>query len=357
MVRIQSYDASVDQPFNQNHNMFFVYNPNGIEEVVQQLDNSSSLITEVDSNTYFAYRPQDYIDFYSYDSILPGDTVNLSLPLSTGAGNWTGQWTVTGFVPPQLISVTGGSSITGTSTYNVVAITPSNTTTTPPVLPGVTIPPYPASIPVPNATYIQANSPSPLTLYKRILNIAPNPNNLTTLTDVVLDTSNLWDRVSINAGFEMTSLDKINFTTAFTQGLDAYKIATGLIASANQVVYGVPNNKVIYPGIAAAEADVVIEAAIVKTIYISIGVRLSVPNTQMVFNNIQSAIAALINSTPVGISISLSQILTSAQGIQGVTSAVMITPVLNTSNDLIKVQPFEKPLVTDLNSQIQVSLL
>ena len=81
------------------------------------------------------------------------------------------------------------------------------------------------------------------------------------------------------------------------------------------------------------------------------------PNTQLVINNVQSAIASLINNTPVGQSISLSGILSVVQGVQGVTSAVMISPVLTTSNDLINVQPFEKPLVVDLNSDIQVTLI
>ena len=124
------------------------------------------------------------------------------------------------------------------------------------------------TISVPNATYVQASSSSALTLYKKITNISPNSNGLTTLTDVILDSCNLVDRISINAGWEMSSLDKLNFTTAFTQGLDAYKIATGIIAAANQVVYGVPNNQLIYPGIAAAEADINIEAAIVKVVLV-----------------------------------------------------------------------------------------
>lgn len=98
-------------------------------------------------------------------------------------------------------------------------------------------------------------------------------------------------------------------------------------------------------------------AAITLILNISVGVRLNVTNTQNVINNVQSAIASLINSSPVGMSISLSQILSVVQATQGVVSAVMISPVLTTSNDLINVQPYQKPLVTDLNAQIQVTII
>ena len=47
VIRTQTIDTSNDQVTNQPHNVFFVYNANSVEEVVQQLDNSASLITKL----------------------------------------------------------------------------------------------------------------------------------------------------------------------------------------------------------------------------------------------------------------------------------------------------------------------
>jgi hypothetical protein len=346
VIRTQSAATSNDQPFVQPHNIFFVYNPNGIEETIQQIDNTSTLITEVDSNTFFG-TAQDYIDFYSFDSVIAGDS--LSLSFTGNASLWNGQWSVSGHVPPSVTRITGGSSISGTPGFASVVITPSNTST---MLSSLT-----TVSGISTANVVSVNSPTPLTLYKEIIGIAPDPINLTTLADVIVDSCNLWDRINPNFGFTMSSLDKIDFSTDFTQGLDAYKIATGIISTANQVVYGVENNSLVYPGVAAAEANINIEAAVVKVISVSVGVRLSVPNTQQIIDNIQSAIASTINSSLVGQSISMSEILSAVQAVQGVTSAVVLSPQLSSTNDLIVVQPFEKPLVVDLNTDIQVTVI
>lgn len=345
VVRTSNY---TDPNYGTNQGVFWVYNPNGVSEVAYQNDSTPTAVTEVDSKVYFKVD-QDFIDFYNFDSILPGDTITLNFNDTNGLP-WSGTYTVAKYVPPSATFTSTSGTVTGTSTGSELIIVPTNGTALSPSIAAL-------SSYVPASNSIIVNSVRPSVLYKQISYIAPNTLNPTTYSDIYLNTPNLGDRINPVYGFTLSSLDKLNFPETTVQGLDAYKIATGLIAEANKVVYGVTNNSLTYPGIAAAQADMNIEAAIVKPISISIAVRLNVTNSQQVEDNIKSAIATVINNTPVGQSISLSLILSAAQAVEGVTSAVLLSPSLTASNDEIVVQDFEKPLVTNVDADITVSQL
>jgi hypothetical protein len=68
-------------------------------------------------------------------------------------------------------------------------------------------------------------------------------------------------------------------------------------------------------------------------------------------------VASIINQSPVGTSIAISDLISAAQAINGVAAVTVLSPAYGTGNDLINVQPFEKPLVIDIDQDIQVSFV
>ena len=343
---VRTTGGYTDQNFNTTTGTFWVYNPNGVEEVAYQIDASDRTVTEADSYVYFKTQ-QDFVDFYNFDSVLPGDTITLNFNDTLGLP-WSGSYTVAKYIPPPATFSSSGGTMTGTTTGSELVLLPKGTLI--PSKTGLT-----SYTPAPNSIIV--NSVRPSVLYKQISYITPNTLNPTTFSDIYLNSPNLGDRINPVYSFTMTALDKLGFPETTIQGLDAYKVATGLIAEANKVVYGVPNNTIAYPGIAAAQADVNIEAAIVKSITISVAVRLAVTNSQQVEDNIKSAIASVVNNSKVGQSISLSLILSAAQSVEGVISAVLLSPSLTSSNDEIIVQAFEKALVSNVDADITVTQL
>ena len=306
---------------------FWVYNPNGIKEVVQQ--------TAIEDGQL----PADFINFYSYDSIIPGDVFVINTAAFGGVAN-QGSWSVSQIVEGATMGQTYNQFvISGNGVTNFAAHTANLGT---------------------NVGYIQIMPQSALTLYKRILSIGPDAGNLSGLTDIIFDTPNLATRITQTNGFTVSGLDKLNFTPSLVIGQDAYKVATGIISEANKVVYGVANDPVTYPGIASTGTNINIQGPIVKRIQLSVAVRLQANanvDEDTILNNVQSAIASVVNNVGVGGQLALGAVIAAAQGVNGVISAVMLSPVLTSANDLIPIQPFEKPLILNINTDILVTTL
>jgi uncharacterized phage protein gp47/JayE len=77
----------------------------------------------------------------------------------------------------------------------------------------------------------------------------------------------------------------------------------------------------------------------------------------LVIGKVKSAVAAAINKTAVGEDIALSDLVEAANQVVGVVSVVLKSPTYNLSNDVIKVQSYEKALILDVTNDIKVSLL
>ena len=72
-------------------------------------------------------------------------------------------------------------------------------------------------------------------------------------------------------------------------------------------------------------------------------------------DRVRSAVATVVNQTGQGTPVALSAIITAAQKVVGVIAATILSPAYNATSDLIPVQPYEKPLVLDLDQDIQIS--
>jgi Baseplate J-like protein len=206
-----------------------------------------------------------------------------------------------------------------------------------------------------NTVYIQEGVP--YSGYKHIFMISAQPGT-TTRNLVVFDTIAQYNKIDVSASVEMTSVGKLNFSTVLRNGLDAYRYNTGLIAVANQIVYGDPRDPITYPGVGAAGADIFIKAPLVLRVKIAVDIRLLTGAPfSIIAQQVQSNVTSLINSNRVGQSIDLSSIVSVIRSIPGITSVAISSPLYSPTDDLIQVTPKEKTLVLNPATDISVSLI
>lgn len=297
---------------------FWIENPNAVEE-----------------------RVECDVSFYTYDSIMPGDTISISTDL-WNAGN-KGVWTV------ETVGAIGGSgpqfvnSAAGKHTMKLVV-----SSRTP--------------IAVSNPGALGSQSPLVTTAegkathrIKRIRAIAPNQAD-GTFVDIKFDTSLGYAQISSTLGSVISPLDKLAFADDLAQGIDGYRHNTGLIAEANRVAYGDPRDPATYPGVVAAGAKLNISGPLVKRIVVALNLRVrsSISSTDIA-DRVRSAVASVINKTGIGEPIAISDLINAAARVNGVVAVSMVSPAFNSENDLIAVQPYEKPLVLSLEQDVLVS--
>lgn len=276
------------------------------------------------------------IYFYTPDSMMPGDTLKISTTL-WGVGN-RGEWT---------IETVGDDTGEFTDPLRFKVVTTDVATQPVSVSPGALGAQYPL---------VQVIEKNPGRYFKRILSIAPNPSE-PTLYDIKFDTAVKFGNINNSAGSIISILDKLAFPIDIANGIDGYKHSVGLIGEVNQVIYGNPANSTVYPGVVAAGANVNISGPLVKRIQIGVAIRVrSGASTQDISDQVKSSIAALINETGIGVAIALSDIVSAVSKVGGVVAVTMLSPDFSTG-DLINVQPFEKPLVLDIDKDITVSFI
>ncbi len=287
---------------------FWVENSNGIEELAD-------------------FSTTDVLNFTPYDSPAPGDlfVINTSVLGSTNIGSFP-------------ISRLNGSS---TNTFYVTgAMTAIGST----ALGGEYI-------------FVNIKEGYPIRLIKKIRTIGRNPTN-SLYSDIMFTTSAYSTKMSAYAGSVIIPLDKLGFGTGINQGLDGYSYNTGLLAEVNRVVYGDETDPAVYPGIQASGTNINISGPLVKRITVSLAVRLRTGvSTVDIIERVRSSVASVINSTGVGESIAISDLVTAANSIDGILAVTILSPEYDTGNDLIAVQASEKPKVLDIVQDILVSIV
>jgi hypothetical protein len=275
------------------------------------------------------------IDTFTADSVMVGDVLSISTSLWDGASSNQGRWTV--------VDVgNSGSGSFGSASYITVEGLMSTVGA-------------PAAALGSSASQVQMTEGTPARLIKQILSIAPNPLDAD-LADIKFTTSPLWGKVGATAGSVVTILDKLGFDTNIARGVDGYKHTTGLIAEVTKVIQGDPSDSATYPGVAAAGATVNILGPLVKRIQVTLSIRIrSGAPAEDIKARVKSAVASVINKTPIGQSIALSDLTNAASKVGGVISAVMVSPVAVAGDDLVSVQPYEKPLVLNVDTDVLVS--
>jgi uncharacterized phage protein gp47/JayE len=279
--------------------------------------------------------------FTATQSVMPGDQIAVLSPL-WGIGN-QGIWDV---------KTVGTSTATSNDLF-------ANTTTL--------VVDTSSRVPIPQGSAPALDSTSDKLIYviegepqvavMRVIGITPNQVD-GSFTDIHWDRYNDVVSISANAGSLISILDKLNFDLDFHSGFDGYRYDVGLIGEANKVIYGDPNDTATYPGVASADAHINIQGPLVKRIQVALSIRVkSGLNTEDIQTRIQSAVATVINQTPIGTPIAFSDIIDAASQVVGVVSVTIVSPIYNVANDQIPVQPYEKPYVLNLTQDVQVSFL
>lgn len=277
--------------------------------------------------------------FLTYDSIVPGDQLLINTAL-WGSNN-LGAWTV------KNIDL---ATYNGSYTNNRYKFYLDVSSRVPTPISGVG--PLGSS-----ANLVQVVEAAPSRLYKQIHGIGVNPSD-SALTDVKFDTWAGSLKVSEAAGTLMTVLDKLSFPSGIAQGIDGYRHGTGLIAEANKVGYGDEGDPSSYPGIIAAGANVNIEGPLVHRVSVSLALRVRTGiSTSDIKDQVRSAVASVVNSTGVGEPVAISDIISAAQSVNGIISVTVLSPSFGPGTDLISIQPYEKPLVLNLDDDVLISFV
>jgi len=192
-------------------------------------------------------------------------------------------------------------------------------------------------------------------LIRQIISVSPNAAG--TLADVKLNGGANTNYISSGLGTVMSALDKFNFPTSLKTGIDSYSYSVGLIGQVNTVLYGSAQDPVTYPGVVAAGAQVNILGPLVRRIQISLAVRIGSGSRQDISDQVKSRVASAVNSTAVGQSVALSDIVAAASKVAGVVAISIISPTYSSNNDLINVQPYEKALVLNLDTDVLLNFV
>jgi len=264
---------------------------------------------------------------FSTDSIMPGDSIVIAGDLMGAANNGT-------FIAESV----SASSLTVTTPF-------ANTTSV------VTL--------GNNYGNFSAKDATTTNFYKQVHTLQDVSSVNSSLADIVLIAGTTSFDAKISDVFEcvFSAQNKLDFDNRTLFGVDSYLAYEGLIKEASRIVYGLTANPNTYPGVKAAGAYVDIQPPLPRKITLSIGVR---PRTgvslRAIQNNVKSVAAGVINATPIGQSISLSDVLGAIRGIEGIFAVSLISPVYNSDNDVIVVYPNEKA-ICDSSSDVSVTLL
>lgn len=208
-----------------------------------------------------------------------------------------------------------------------------------------------------SSQYIQVIEPVPGSFIMKITGIVPNQVDGSFL-DIKWDASVNNSDISKTAGSIINISNKLGFDTAFSSGADGYNYDIGLIGEANKVIYGDTGDPATYPGVLADGGNVYISGPLVKRIQIGLGIRVRTPATEAdIKARVRSAVASVINRSPVGKSIAISDIVSAAQAVVGVVAVSIISPDYNISDDLIRVAAYEKAFILNLDQDIQILII
>ena len=191
--------------------------------------------------------------------------------------------------------------------------------------------------------------------YKKVFSKAIDPANLQRYL-MLFDNNEGYAKINEAADVLMTAMGKLNYSSSTISGYDSYKHHIGLIAEANKIVYGDPRDDITYPGVAAAGAEIFIKPPLVRRITVSINVRVQtgIPFSRIT-EQVRNNIAALINSSPIGESIAISDIISTVNSIPGTRAVSISSPTYDPLHDIIVINPAEKPFVLDIVNDVQVS--
>jgi len=329
--------SEISNPTHTNPANFVSISNQGLYRVVRI--NSTLKTFWVENNSAIDEIQVADVAFLTYDSIVPGDKLVIGYP-GWGVTN-LGTWTV------DAIDLTTYNSANTNNTYKFkLSISERVPTAVGPV----------AALGASNAALVRAIEGSTSCLFKRVHSISPNSTDAS-LSVVKFDTWEGSERVGESALTTIVSLDKLAFDGGAAVGVDGYRYNTGLIGEAAKKAFGVDSDPTTYPGIASAGKNINFSGPVVRKIAVSLAIRMRSGVSSDVKSRVQSAVAAEINATAIGESIAISDLVSAAQSVNGVVSVVVLSPTYTSGQDMISVQPMEKPMVLSVDQDVSVSFV
>jgi hypothetical protein len=332
----ETYNIYISTPVQNRSSLDSVASVNtGVFKVIRRTFNNHGTTIWIENANSIAQAAVCDIKVLTPDSMIPGDSFVVSTEVF-GAGN-RGAWTVVS------VGESGGQQFVNNG------FTVDTTTQKPQVF----------STPIQfgaDASMVQLYA-VPARLFKKIAVATPNTAD-SGFADIQFDTSLGNGVISSSAGSVITALDKFGFPSGINTGVDGYSYSSGLIGEANRIVYGDPNDESTYPGYAANGASILVQGPLVRRIEVALSLRVqSGLASEDLADRVRSAVAAVINQSGVGVSISLSDIIGAASSINGVIAVSVVEPLFTSVSDVIKVAAAEKPLVLDLKTDIRIAFV
>ena len=195
---------------------------------------------------------------------------------------------------------------------------------------------------------------TPFSAYRLVAGHGVDPDNAENSNVFLVPQINSSKMTSIY-GSVVTALGKTSYDQSVHQGIDGYKIYTGLIQQAQDIIDGLPSNTVDFPGVKAAGTVVEVLTPLIRSISIALSV---LPSEGVSLNSlsdiIKSSVSGYINGLGGGSSVVVSEIIAIVQGLPGVLSVSIISTLPVANNGSIVVSSTEKAFVLD-SSSITVS--
>lgn len=167
--------------------------------------------------------------------------------------------------------------------------------------------------------------------YRQVTTLAPNPSDPTNTCLVVLSPGYNLSLLNAGQGAILTLPNRLNFSSDPVPGISAYQYWTGLKRTVQRTVDGYAPDETDFPGVRAAGVQIEVREPQIQQVSMTIqvttnqGVVLSA-----ISDTIISSVVGYINSLGLGQSVFLSQIVSIIQGVSGVQSVVLTSPVLET---------------------------
>lgn len=310
----------------------FNSNNSGVFQVVRTFEGNTFWIVVGNMvEEHVTVSSQNDLSFYSYDSVMPGDTLMIGSDI-LGFDN-IGRYKVL----DEDVSL-GSQFPSETKIYTEKPVSASSY-----VLLGDYF------------LTVNVEEMEPINIYKKIYKIGPS---VLGYASVIFDTPNLVDKLSDSLGCYIEMQGKLGFNTQTNFGLDAYKYYTGLMKELNNVIYGNPSNPLLYPGYRAAGTSIIIQPSLKKRVVISLAVRVrtGIPFID-IRDRVKATVAGYINALKVGQPVSLAEVVANANSVPGIVSTVITYPTYGAGNDIIKVNPEEKAIVVNPLTDISVDAI
>lgn len=180
-------------------------------------------------------------------------------------------------------------------------------------------------IPVTAANVVQYLNNTKITALSNITVVETSTNG--TKVEISSDSEGSSGYIQVTGG---TANSELGFSTSKVRGLQGYNYYTGLLAIANDTIYGSDRDPESYPGVGAAGIDFEIISPTVEEISIALNLTLAQGLTLSIMEDeIKSAVTGYVNNLGINEDVILAEIVNAVMNIDGVVDVEVVTPTAN----------------------------